>query len=269
MLCQLPTDRMIPGSVFARVGVDYAGPLIIKCGSTRKPVLVKAYICVFVCFSVQAVHMELVSDLTRDSFIAALRRFIACRGKPMVIWSDNGSNSVGAARELKELYNFLHDPKTQQAVSECVRRYSGNLFPSTRSPHLDGLWEAADKSVRIHLKKVVGEAELTFEELCTILNQTEARLNPMPLVALPDDEDGIEALTPGHFLVGNPFEALPDLSSTYLSTVFYSATLTTLPIISSSLLAKTVSRVLESTTKGNEVEVSIVQYAGWRYGCHT
>ena len=72
-------DRMIPGSVFARVGVDYAGPLLIKCGSTRKPVLVKAYICVFVCFSVKAVHMELVSDLTTDSFIAALRRFIARR----------------------------------------------------------------------------------------------------------------------------------------------------------------------------------------------
>ena len=79
MLGQLPMDRMIPGSVFARVRVDYAGPLLIKCGSTRKPVLVKAYICGFFCFS------ELVSDLTTDSFIAALRRFIARRGKPMVI----------------------------------------------------------------------------------------------------------------------------------------------------------------------------------------
>ena len=51
-------DRMIPGSVFARVGVDYAGPLLIKCGSTRKPLLVKAYICVFVCFSVKAVVID-------------------------------------------------------------------------------------------------------------------------------------------------------------------------------------------------------------------
>ena len=132
-------DRMIPGSVFARVGVDYAGPLLIKCGSTRKPVLVKAYICVFVCFSVKAVHMELVSDLTTDSFIAALRRFIAHRGKPMVIWSDNGSNFVGAARELKELYNFLHDLKTQQAVSEyCTCQKIQWKFIPEHSPHFGG-----------------------------------------------------------------------------------------------------------------------------------
>ena len=134
----------------------------------------------------------------------------------MVIWSDNGSNFVGAACELKELYNFLHDPKTQQAVSEyCTCQKIQWKFIPEHSPHFGGLWEAAVKSAKMHLKKVVGEAKLTFEELYTILNQTEACLNSRPLVALPDDEDGIEALTPGHFLVGKPLEALPDLLSTY------------------------------------------------------
>ena len=217
MLGQLPLDRMIPGSAFDRVGVDYAGPVLIKCGSKCKPVLFKAYISVFVSFSIKAVHLELVSDLTTATFIAALRRFIARRGKPMVIWSDNGSNFVGAARELKELRDFLHDSKTQRAVSDyCTCQKIHWKFIPEHSPHFGGLWEAAVKSAKLHLKKVVGEVKLTYEELCTVLSQVEACLNSRPLVALPNDEDGIEALTPGHFLVGKPLEALPDPSSSYL-----------------------------------------------------
>ena len=102
MLGQLPTERLAAGPVFDNVGVDYAGPVYIKYGFVRKPTIVKAYVCVFVSLSVKAVHLELVSDLTTDAFIASLRRFIARRGKPSSIWSDHGTNFVGAAREIKE-----------------------------------------------------------------------------------------------------------------------------------------------------------------------
>ena len=117
MLGQLPDERTTPGSIFDNVGVDYAGPVYIKYGFTRKPVVVKAYICVFVSFSVKAIHLELVSDLITEAFIASLRRFIARRGKPLVIWSDHGTNFVGAAKELKELISFLKEHKTQDIVS--------------------------------------------------------------------------------------------------------------------------------------------------------
>ena len=91
---QLPIERVTPRAVFEKVGVDYAGPLQVKYGMVRKPVLVKAYICVFVSLSVKAVHLEAVSDLTSNAFIAALCRFIARRGYPSLIWSDNGTNFV-------------------------------------------------------------------------------------------------------------------------------------------------------------------------------
>ena len=104
---QLPAERVTPDLVFNRIGVDYAGPLLLKLGFTRKPVIVKSYVCVFVSLSVRAVHLELVSDLTTDAFIACLRRFISRRGKPTLIWSDNGTNFVGAANELRELVEFL------------------------------------------------------------------------------------------------------------------------------------------------------------------
>ena len=76
-LCQLPIERVTPDIVFEKDGVDYAGPFLIKYGMVRKPTIVKAYLCIFVSLSVKAVHLEAVSDLTSEAFIAALRRFIA------------------------------------------------------------------------------------------------------------------------------------------------------------------------------------------------
>ena len=73
---QLPQERISPGPVFEKVGVDYAGPFNIKYGYVRKLTIVKAYICLFVSLTVKAVHLELVSDLTTEAFIATLRRFI-------------------------------------------------------------------------------------------------------------------------------------------------------------------------------------------------
>ena len=73
LLGQLPLERVTPASIFEKVRVDYAGPFQIKYGHVRKPTVVKAYICLFVCLSVKAVHLELVSDLTTEAFIAALR----------------------------------------------------------------------------------------------------------------------------------------------------------------------------------------------------
>ena len=64
------------------------------------------------------------------------------------------------------------------------------------------------KSMKTHLRKIVGNIKLTFEELSTLLTQIEACLNSRPLVPLPSDDDGIEALTPGHFLIGQPLQAL-------------------------------------------------------------
>ena len=218
VLGQIPIDRITPGSVFDRIGVDYAGPILVKSGSIRKPICVKAYVCVFVSFSVRAVHLELVSDLTSEAFLAALRRFIGRRGKPIVIWSDNGSNFIGAARELKELAQFLQDLKTQKVISEfCSAQSIQWKFIPERSPHFGGLWEAAVKSFKYHLKRIVGEVKLNFEELTTVLVQIESCLNSRPLIPLDNDHDSPEVLTPGHFLIGRPLESLPDPARSFHS----------------------------------------------------
>ena len=216
MLGQLPAERLIPGLVFDHVGVDYAGPVYIKYGFVRKPTIIKAYVCVFVSLSVKAVHLELVSDLTTEAFIAALRRFISRRGRPSTVWSDRGTNFVGADREIKELVRFLEDKRTQGDISEfCSTQNIDWKFIPERAPNFGGLWEAAVKSMKFHLKRVVANTKFTFEEFSTILTQVESCLNSRPLTPLSCDSDIIEALTPGHFLIGKPIESLPDSSLSY------------------------------------------------------
>ena len=218
MLGQLPTERLTPGLIFEHVGIDYAGPVYIKYGFIRKPTIVKAYVCVFVSLSVKAVHLELVSDLTTEAFIAALRRFIARRGRPSTIWSDHGTNFVGAAREIKEMIQFLEKRKSQGAISQfCAAQNITWKFIPERAPHFGGLWEAAVKSMKYHLKRIVASTKFTFEEFTTILTQIEACLNSRPLTSLPCDSDTVEALTPGHFLIGKPLESIPDASPSYRS----------------------------------------------------
>ena len=118
MMGQLLPECITPDVVFKHIGLDFAGPLYLKRGSVRKLTILKSY--VFVSMSVKAVHLELVSDLSTESFIACLRRFVARRGKPFSVWSDHGTNFVGAIRVLKELYAFILSTKTE-AISYWQR----------------------------------------------------------------------------------------------------------------------------------------------------
>lgn len=159
----------------------------------------------------------LCRDLTSEAFVATLRRFIARRGCPSLICSDNGTNFVGAKRELRELYEFVPQPETERIIMDvCSSHGIEWRFIPEHSPHFGGPWEAAVKSTKTHLRRVMGDVKLTFEELSTVLAQIEACLNSRPLVPLNSpDEDGVEVLTPGHFLIGRPLSALPDPSSCY------------------------------------------------------
>ncbi len=141
MMGQLPAERITPDAVFSRVGLDYAGPVYIKQGSIRTPVMVKAYVCVFVSLSVKAVHIEVVSDLTSEAFLACLRRFIARRRRPNLIWSDHGTNFVGAKCLIKKLFDFLQQQTTHEAVSNFYssQGITWDFIPEC-APHFGGLW---------------------------------------------------------------------------------------------------------------------------------
>ena len=209
---QLPASRTTPDHVFTTTGIDFAGPFTLKLGHTRRPVLVKAYLAIFVCFCTRAVHLEAVSDLTTETFLAALRRFIARRGLPRDLHTDNGSNFLGAKHDLMELYKFMDTPEVQSTIHDAMltQRIRWHTIPE-RAPHFGGLWEAAVRSTKYHLKRIVGQQRLDFEELSTVAAQVESFLNARPLGTITShDSEGLMCLTPGHFLMGRSSESYPE-----------------------------------------------------------
>lgn len=214
MMGELPKSRVqTPIRPFYSTGVDYCGPVLVKMTKRKGSTPNKCYIAIFVCFSTKALHLELVEDLTTNSFIAALRRFMSRRGKPKDIFSDNGTNFVGAHRELQELVELW---KTEEFQKELSTTLSQNAitwhFQPPRAPHFGGLWESSVKLVKTHLKRVLGRSILTYVQFVTLLTQIEACINSRPLTPLSDDPNDLCPLTPSHFLIGDILTNNPEPS---------------------------------------------------------
>ncbi|XP_043468116.1 uncharacterized protein LOC122502236 [Leptopilina heterotoma] len=215
LMGNLPSDRVTPSSAFCITGVDYAGPFLIKDRKGRGSKTSKCYVALFVCFASRAIHLELVSDLTSDNFILALRRFASRWGLPEKIRSDNGTNFIGAHSELKELGNFLRKNETELTERLLNESFNWKFIPAY-SPHFGGIWEAGIKSTKLHLKRVMGTYLLTFEEFYSLLAQISAILNSRPLSPLSCSPLDLQPLTPGHLLIGRPLTSVPDPDVTHL-----------------------------------------------------
>lgn len=212
LMGNLPKQRVTLERPFYNCGVDYAGPIILKFNNGRNSKTTKGYIALFVCLATKAFHIEAVSDSTADTFIAALRRFVSRRGTPHCLFSDNGTNFVGAKRKLTQL-NALH---LEMSSNEFVLRYLAQanidwkMIPPF-SPHFGGLWESGIKLIKFHLKRMIGETRLTFEEFSTLLTQIEAVLNSRPLCKSNFcDTSSLDVLTPSHFLSGETITSIPE-----------------------------------------------------------
>lgn len=212
LMGDLPDVRVNSYSPFIHTGVDYGGPFIIKDRKTRGAKLLKAYVCLFICMSTRAVHLELVSELTTAAFLSCLQRFVSRRGKPSKIFSDNGLNFVGANNELSKISDFLKENETV-IVNHLANDGISWRFIPPRSPHFGGIWEAGIKSTKHHIKRLL-KHPLTYEDFYTLLVRIEGILNSRPLCPISQDPDDLSALTPAHFLVGKPLTALPEFNVT-------------------------------------------------------
>ncbi|XP_051164963.1 uncharacterized protein LOC127291122, partial [Leptopilina boulardi] len=210
LMGDLPSARVSPSRPFSHTEIDYAGPFLVRSSSGRGTKSHKAWIAVFVCFSVKAIHLELVDDYTSAAFLAALRRFTLRRGLPTDLYSDNGTNFRGADRELSHTFKLImKDPTIASYMASDGITWH---FMPPSAPHFGGLWEAGVKNVKFHLRTLLSNATPTSEELTTLLCQIECCLNSRPIVQLNEDPESCEALTPGHFLIGSALKTVPAIS---------------------------------------------------------
>lgn len=205
----LPALRVAQLKAFSSVCVDFAGPFSLTMNKHRGVKTFKGYVCVFVCTVTKAIHLELTSDLSSETFLAAFRRFIARRGNCLTITSDQGTNFKGAYNQLIEL--------ARGAAQQLSLKWN---FNPPGAPHFNGLAEAGVKSFKSHLYRVIGTQILSYEEFNTLLIQLEAFLNSRPLCPVSNDPNDLQPLTPGHFLVLEPLNSPipdPDLSKVPLN----------------------------------------------------
>lgn len=156
--------------------------------------------------------MELVADLSSSAFLNAFSRFTSTRGLCKHVFTDRGTNFVGANSELNAMYKMLQSDEIEHEIKTMCRddRINWHFYPPG-APHFGGLHEAAVKSAKFHLRRVMATASLTYEELNTLVKQVEAVLNSRPLCTKQtSNDDEIFILTPGHFLIGRSLVSVPE-----------------------------------------------------------
>lgn len=202
-------ERFTPtttNKAFTHVGVDFAGLFLLKAALLRRIQTTKGYLCIFVCMATRAVHLELVSDLSATLFLVALNRFVSRRGRCTDLYSDCGTNFVGAKNYMEDVKRLLSSSDITTSLSNVHIQW--HLNPPV-APHMGGLWEAAVKSAKTFLHRIIREQVLTYEELNTIFHRIEAILNLHPLGAMSSDPNDLRTFTTGYFLTMEPLVTVP------------------------------------------------------------
>ena len=182
------------------------GPLDVKQGRN----CLKRYCCVFTCLASRATHLEMAYDLTTESFLMALRRFLSTRGhSTRVIFSDNGTNFVGARSELQRGIQRLNQ---RQIINELSPKGIDWRHAPPLASHQGGVYEAIIRLVRKVLGSLLSDRKLrtlTDEGLVTLLKEVEYILNCRPLTRVSTDPDDMETLSPIMLLTGSKAPGLP------------------------------------------------------------
>ncbi|XP_073722599.1 uncharacterized protein [Misgurnus anguillicaudatus] len=203
-MSELPSARLqLYKPAFHSCGVDCFGPLSVKIGRRTE----KRWGILFKCLTTRAVHLDLLPSMSTDSFLMALRRFVARRGTPAELLSDRGTNFRGGERELREAYAALV-PDIQHHLAKQKIHFR---FNPPSAPHFGGVWEREVRSVKSALYTVVGSQPVPEEVLMTVLLEVEAILNSKPLGYVSSDVADADPVTPNSLLMGRPDGSLPQV----------------------------------------------------------
>ena len=188
----LPKSRTQLAPPFTVTGVDFTGALYVRTKTGEE----KAYICLFTCANTRAIHLEIVSDLSEESFLQAFRRFVSRRSLPVTMISDNASTYLSAAGEIEQLV------KSTTIQDTLKNRGTTWQFIPKRAPWYGGFWECLIGLTKMTLKKVLGRTFVSLTSLQTIVTEIEGVLNDWPITYMSSDVSDPEPLTLAHLLYG-------------------------------------------------------------------
>jgi len=169
-MTNLPECRLEPRMVFRNTAAAFFGPMLIKERHSE----VKVYGCLFVCMGARARHLELVDNLSTDHFIMALKRFIAMRGRPQNIYSDNGKIFVGTNNELEQCIRQLNEERIKSFFAPKEIKWN---FNPPSAPHFGGAKERLVRCTKRTLKAILANRIVSKEVLKTALVEVEGILN--------------------------------------------------------------------------------------------
>ncbi|UYV72013.1 hypothetical protein LAZ67_9001550 [Cordylochernes scorpioides] len=192
----LPTNRIHLGRPFQVTGIDLFGPLLLRNNT-------KTWVALFTCGVYRAVHMEVIQGLDTPSFLMALRRFISRRGRPLVIYSDNGTNFAKTNKLLS------HIDWDQMSNYSSAQKIIWKFNPPV-SPWWGGFWERLIRIIKGIIKIMLGNKKLNFVQLETQICHIEAIVNERPLTYMSEDSDDFRPLTPALFLQVNDDSTFPE-----------------------------------------------------------
>ena len=201
---ELPDFRAKFVDAFAAVGVDFAGPLLYKNGSSVE----KAYIALFTCAATRAVHLKVCLDMTAIVFKIALKEFIARRGAPQIIVSDNAKTFITTNTWLKRIQND-DDVHNYLATQKITWRF--NL---SRAPWWGGFFERMIGVMKNTFSKVVGKALLKFSELEEVMLDIESHMNNRPLCYV-GEEFADPVITPNILIRGKAAVTLNESATNF------------------------------------------------------
>jgi hypothetical protein len=198
IMAPLPKIRLkLPLRAFSRIAVDYAGPFLTIQGRGKQKI--KRYLCLFTCLTSRAVHLEMAYSMDTDSFLNAFFRMVNRRGLPAEVLSDNGTNFIGAERELRELVNMLDKEKISNTAANKGIKWQ---FNPPLAPHFGGVHESLIKVAKRVIYGILCNADVRDEELVTAFTAAEALMNSRPLTYQSANILDDVPLTPNHFLIG-------------------------------------------------------------------
>ena len=201
----LPKERLRPSPPFNSTMVDLFGPFLVR-GEVQKRTSGKAYGVIFTDLYSRAVHIEAVFGYDTHSFILALVRFASIRGWPEKLYSDPGTQLVGAEKELGEMWKMIRSESVYKRSTENGTQWT---FGPADSPWHQGAVESLVKSAKRCFKLAINSQRVSPAEFATLCAETANILNERPIGVLPSTDSEINVLTPNCLLLGRTQAANP------------------------------------------------------------